>query len=136
MLGNNMKNRFFTIALEKAARMAGKPGRLMLLVSRLAMKLREVNWQNVNAASAKEKFFVLGRLVKAYAQGEYREIPWKTLLIVVAAIVYFLNPIDLLPDLIPVAGLTDDFAVLLWVYNAVGNEIDKFLLWEKSRLSL
>lgn len=130
-----MKNSFFVAALRRAAQMAGKPGRLMLLLSRLAVKLREVNWQNVNSDSVRQKFFVLGRLIKAYAQGDYRQVSWKTILLVVAAVVYFVNPIDLLPDLIPVAGLTDDFGILLWVYNSLHTEIDKFILWEKSRIN-
>ena len=130
-----MKNSFFVAALRKAAQMAGKPGRLMLLLSRLAIKLREVNWQNVNSDSVRQKFFVLGRLIKAYAQGDYRQVSWKTILLVVAAVVYFVNPIDLLPDLIPIAGLTDDFGILLWVYNSLHTEIDKFILWEKSRIN-
>jgi uncharacterized membrane protein YkvA (DUF1232 family) len=127
------KNNFFEAALRKAASMAGKPGRLMLLLSRFAVKLREVNWQQVNAIAARERFYVLGRLIKAYALGQYRDIPWKSMLIIVAAIIYFVNPLDLLPDLIPVAGFTDDFAVLVWVYNTVNTEIDKFLAWEQSR---
>ena len=131
-----MTNSFFAAALRKAAMMAGKRTRLLLLLSRLGMKLKQVNWKDVSTATAKEKFFVLGRIVKAYAMGQYREIPWKTFLIIVAAIIYFINPIDLLPDLIPVAGLTDDFGILLWVYNSVNTEIDKFLLWEKSQLTL
>lgn len=130
-----MKNRFFSAALKKAAAIAGKPGRLMLLLSRLAFKLREVNWKEVDGLQAKEKFFTLGRIVKAYALGHYREIPWKTILLIIGAVIYFVNPIDILPDLIPVAGLTDDFGVLLWVYNSVNGEIDKFIAWEKSRIT-
>jgi uncharacterized membrane protein YkvA (DUF1232 family) len=128
-------NKFFSAALKKAAGMAGKPGRLMLLLSRFAVKLREVNWQQVDTITARERFYVLGRLIKAYALGHYREIPWKALLIIVAAIIYFVNPLDLLPDLIPVAGLTDDFAVLVWVYSTVNTEIDKFLAWERSKVT-
>jgi len=127
-------NRFFTSALGHAASVLGRRGRLLALLPQLAMKLRQTNWKNVNAAAAREKFFVLGRLIKAYALGHYREIPWKTLLLIVAAVIYFLNPLDLLPDLIPLTGLTDDFAVLLWVYNSVGSEINKFLNWEKNKV--
>ena len=127
-------NRFFTSALRKAALVTGKPARLLLLFAQLTNKLRDVNWKNVNTATVKEKFYVLGRLIKAYALGHYKNIPWKTILIIVAAVVYFINPIDLLPDLIPFTGLTDDFAVLLWVYNAAKGEVDKFLIWEKTRI--
>ncbi|HET7178492.1 MAG TPA: DUF1232 domain-containing protein [Chryseosolibacter sp.] len=85
-------------------------------------------------ASIKDKFFVLGRLIKAYALGNYRQIPWKTILLVVAAIIYFVNPLDLIPDVVPLTGLTDDFAVLVWVYNSVSSEIDKFVAWEEDQL--
>lgn len=127
-------NKFFTSALGKAAAVLGRRGRLLALLPQLAMKLRQTNWGNVNAAAAKDKFFVLGRLLKAYALGHYREVPWKTLLLIVAAIIYFVNPLDLVPDIVPLTGLTDDFAVLLWVYNSVSNEIDKFLTWEKNNV--
>jgi uncharacterized membrane protein YkvA (DUF1232 family) len=131
-----MKNVFFNAALNKAAKMAGKPARLIVLVSQLAMKLRHVNWKNVDAVSLKEKLNVLGRLIKAYALGHYRAVPWKTLLIMIAAVIYFINPIDLIPDLIPVLGFTDDVGVLVWVYNAVNFEVDKFIAWEKTKLSV
>jgi uncharacterized membrane protein YkvA (DUF1232 family) len=55
---------------------------------------------------------------------------------ILAAIIYFLNPIDLIPDFIPGLGLTDDFSVLLWVYNSVSTEVVKFLEWEKSTLQV
>src|SRR5687768_3907202 len=130
----NGMNTFFNSALRYASTLAGRPGRLLSILPKLALKLKETNWKSVNAAAAKEKFFVLGRLIKAYALGQYREVPWKTILLIVAAIVYFLNPLDLVPDLIPLTGLTDDFAVLLWVYNSVSNEVEKFLLWEQSQV--
>lgn len=129
-------NQFFSSALKKAAQAAGKPSRLMLLLVQLTTKLRQVNWNEVKVVTAKEKFFTLGRLMRAYALGHYREIPWKTMLIIVGAVIYFINPIDLLPDILPITGLSDDFAVLLWVYNSVRNEIDKFLTWEASRIDL
>ena len=120
--------------MNSAAGIAGRRSRLLSLLPRLAMKLKEANWSNVNAASARDRFFVLGRLIKAYALGQYREVPWKTILLIVAAIIYFVNPLDLVPDIIPLSGLTDDFAVLVWVYNTVSNEIEKFLVWEKSQV--
>lgn len=128
-------NKFFQAALRNAASTVVRPSRLLALLPKLALKLKDADWANVNAATAKERFFVLGRLIKAYALGQYREIPWKTILLIVAAVIYFVNPLDLVPDLIPLTGLTDDFAVLLWVYNAVSNEIDKFLRWEKNRVT-
>ena len=128
-------NKFFNSALRSATSLIGKPSRLLSLLPKLALKLRGTNWKSLSAVVAKEKFFVLGRLIKAYALGQYKDVPWKTILLIVAAVVYFVNPLDLVPDLIPLTGLTDDFAVLLWVYNSVSNEIEKFLSWEKTRMN-
>jgi uncharacterized membrane protein YkvA (DUF1232 family) len=128
-----MKNRFFDIAIGQASRLAGKQGRILMLLTRLGTKMSKTNWSPVQRQLVKEKFFVLGRLAKAYALGHYRSVPWKAMLILLAAVIYFLNPLDLVPDLIPVVGLTDDFAVLIWVYNAIGAEVDKFLAWEDSQ---
>ncbi|HEY9007094.1 YkvA family protein [Ohtaekwangia sp.] len=128
------KNVFFDIAVKKASGILGKKGRLVMLISQLALKLRSVNWKSVKASEVKENFFTLGRLLKAYALGHYREIPWKPLLLITAAVIYFINPIDFVPDWIPGAGLTDDVGIVMSVFSSFGAEIDKFLTWEKSRL--
>jgi uncharacterized membrane protein YkvA (DUF1232 family) len=130
---NPLNNRFFQIALERASRILGKPGRIFLLLATLARKLKQTNFTKADGALVKEQFFTLGRLLRAYAQGEYRTIPWKSLLLIVAACIYFINPIDVIPDIMPLVGLTDDFAVLYMVYKSIGEDIDRFLEWEKSR---
>jgi uncharacterized membrane protein YkvA (DUF1232 family) len=132
----NLNNQFFQVALQKASRILGKPGRLFLLLVTFGRKLNQTDFTKSDTTIVKEKFFTLGRLLRAYAQGEYREIPWKSLLLIVAAIVYFINPIDIIPDLLPIVGLTDDFAVLFMVYKSIGTDIEKFLLWEKSKTSI
>lgn len=124
------------MALAKAARMAGKPGRIALLLSKLGARLSKVDLKSVSVASAKDQLSVFSRIASAYVSGKYRDISWKSILIVLAAIIYFLNPIDLVPDMIPVLGLTDDFSVLLWVYNTISSEVDKFLAWERSTLAV
>ena len=127
-----MKNVFFDRALNSAAHLSGNKGRITLLLGRLGKKMTNVNWSKVSVAAAKEKLSVFSRLASAYASGKYREVPWKTVMTILAAIIYFLNPLDLVPDFIPLMGLTDDFGVLIWVYNSVQGEINKFLEWEKS----
>lgn len=128
-----MKNKFFDIAMNQAARFAGKQSRILHLLAKLGTKMNKVTWSPVQLQLLKEKFFVLGRLAKAYALGHYRAVPWKAMLMLLAAVIYFINPLDLIPDLIPLAGLTDDLAILIWVYDALQTEIDKFLAWEASQ---
>jgi uncharacterized membrane protein YkvA (DUF1232 family) len=129
----NLNNRFFQAALQRASRILGKPGRLALLLVTFGRKLNQTKFTKADSFAVKEKFFTLGRMLRAYSQGEYRAIPWKSLLLIVAALVYFINPIDIIPDVMPVVGFSDDFAVLYMVYKSVGDDIEKFLLWEKSK---
>ena len=96
--------------------------------------MTQVNWDKVTVATAKEKFGVLYRMASAYATGKYRTVPWKAMMTILAAVIYFLNPFDLIPDFVPLMGLSDDFGVLVWVYSSVSTEIDKFLMWEKETI--
>lgn len=127
-----MNNRFFDIALDSAGRMLGKRGRLISLSVRYLIKMDRTTGWKIKLSVTREKLKQLGRLVSAYARGKYRKIPVKSLLTVTAALLYFLNPLDLVPDAIPALGLTDDLAVLTWVYRNLADEMDAFLEWERS----
>ena len=41
-----------------------------------------------------------------------------------AAVVYFVMPLDALPDFIALLGLTDDAAVLAWTWSVVKEEVE------------
>lgn len=47
----------------------------------------------------------------------------KTIALILAALGYAVSPIDLIPDVIPVVGLSDDAAVLAATAAAVANDI-------------
>ncbi len=126
-----MKNKFFNLALRRAAKLLGKRAGLLVLLVQLSAKLKTVNWKAIHFPTVKEKFYTLGRFVKAYAMGHYRDVSWKAMITIVAAVIYFVSPIDLIPDFVPITGLTDDLGILLGVFNSLDKEIEKFLAWEK-----
>ena len=74
----------------------------------------------------------LGRLMRAYANGSYREISPASIGLVVAGILYFVTPLDLVPDAIPGAGLVDDVTVLAFVLARLEGELARFTAWERS----
>jgi uncharacterized membrane protein YkvA (DUF1232 family) len=73
------------------------------------------------------------RLVLAWVRGEYRDISTKTVVMIVAAIIYFVTPFDAVPDFIPWLGFTDDLTFVLFVLARVREELDKFVGWEEER---
>lgn len=75
------------------------------------------------------------RLVQAWARGEYRAIPWRSLLYGVAALVYFVNPADLIPDVVVGLGLVDDVAVVAAVARMLQSDLERFRLWESTQKS-
>jgi len=78
-------------------------------------------WNNLTA---------LFRLLQAYIRHEYTDIPWGSLVMVIVAITYFVSPLDLIPDWIPVAGYLDDAAVIAFVIAQIKTDINNFLQWE------
>jgi uncharacterized membrane protein YkvA (DUF1232 family) len=73
------------------------------------------------------------RLIQAYTKGTYRDLPAATIVAAAAALVYFVNPFDLIPDPIPAAGYIDDTAVLLFVVAAISVDLDNFRTWEQGQ---
>jgi uncharacterized membrane protein YkvA (DUF1232 family) len=65
-------------------------------------------------------------MIRAYIEGEYREIPWKSMVIILASLIYFVNPFDLIPDFIPGIGFIDDISIILMVFKSVEEDILKF----------
>lgn len=56
--------------------------------------------------------------------------------IIIGALGYLISPLDVIPDAIPIAGLGDDLAVLIYVLNKVwGNVSDEIKEKAKSKLS-
>ena len=56
--------------------------------------------------------------------------------IIIGALGYMISPLDVIPDAIPIAGLTDDFAVLMYVLKKVWVDIDPSIMDQaRQRLS-
>lgn len=73
------------------------------------------------------------RLIKAYANCSYQKIPWQSMVLIIASIIYFVMPIDFIPDFIIGLGFIDDAAILSWTLHAMKKEIDSFIEWENGR---
>jgi len=80
-----------------------------------------------------EELQTLIRLGRAWRAGAYREVPWQSIVYATAALVYFINPFDIVPDFIPAAGYLDDATVIGFVIRSLKQDLTKFLAWEKTQ---
>jgi len=71
-------------------------------------------------------------LVIDYSKGEYTEVPWNTVAAVTGAVIYFISPIDVIPDVIPVIGYIDDAYVISLALDFVGDDLKKYATWKKN----
>jgi uncharacterized membrane protein YkvA (DUF1232 family) len=126
-----LKSVFFKSATGKASRYARNTGSLLQLLRDVLSKSNALKGAGYEAL--REKIGVLTRLLKSYATGDYKTVPWKTLTRIIAVLIYFLSPIDFIPDILPVVGFTDDIALVLWLFNAIGDDLEAFRQWEAKR---
>lgn len=76
------------------------------------------------------RFGIALRMLRAYARGEYRQLPWRTLVSITGALLYLFTPIDIIPDFLGALGLIDDIWLLSKVFSLAGKDIEDFQAWE------
>ncbi len=73
---------------------------------------------------------VLIRLVRAYAKGDYRRLPWRSIVLAATALLYFVTPFDIIPDFIVGTGFLDDAVVVAYVLKAIRDDLGRYEEWE------
>jgi uncharacterized membrane protein YkvA (DUF1232 family) len=120
----------FEAARKKAESYASDKERVSRLLGDAMNKARK---HRARLESLWEGLTTLIRLVGAWVRGQYTAVPWRTIVVALAAILYFLNPFDIIPDAIPFAGYVDDAWILAFVLGSIRKDLENFLSWERSR---
>jgi len=82
-----------------------------------------------------ERARALPRLLRAARQGTYAGLPKSRIALWALALVYLVSPIDVLPDLLPVIGVTDDAGVVVWLLTSVSTATGLYLRHERDQLN-
>ena len=121
------QSRFFKRAQKRAEGVLSDPEKMRKVAAEASDKSQ--GGRTGPLSKVLDELSALIRMTVAYARGNYREVSGQSMLLVLAGLIYFVSPIDVIPDFVP-GGYFDDVAVLGWVIKSVRKELDAFIEWE------
>jgi uncharacterized membrane protein YkvA (DUF1232 family) len=130
MFKKNIGRKGINLFSTKAAVYTKDKTKLQNLLGQSTKKLKN---HNGIVSSLVEKVQLLIEVVKAWKSGEYRTISTKSILMIIAGLLYFVTPLDLIPDFIIGLGIVDDAAVIGFVINQLNKELDQFKNWKTQK---
>ena len=84
-------------------------------------------------SEVKDKLQLLIDVVKAYKDGTYRKIPMKSILMIIATFIYFVNPFDLIPDFLFGFGFLDDATIIGLTFRQISSDLEHFNKWKNEQ---
>jgi len=127
------KTLLFRYLLIQAGGFLRKPERLLKLADQAVGRVRQYQGVGDFTTDIVSGIKQLIRMIRAYAQGEYDGITRTQLVLIVGTVLYFLTPVDIIPDAIPLIGLLDDVSLFAWLVMTISQEMEEFAAWEKER---
>ena len=110
---------------EKAREYAGDPRKTQKLLDEAIKKSAGIG----PLIELGESLKLIFGLTRDYARGSYRDVRYRSIILIIIGLLYLVAPIDSIPDFIPIAGFIDDAAVLGLVIKQVRSELDKYKTW-------
>ena len=96
---------------------AGKKDKVWGLLGKLGSKAADIK--------------LLWNMMIDYKEGRYPNVPWRLIGSIVFAFVYLLMPVDVIPDIIPILGFTDDIAVFGLVLKSFEHDVEAYKAWRE-----
>lgn len=127
-----LNSAFFKKSYENASEKVKSNRMMNALLGTVFNKMESKN-SNTSFGKITSKLASMLSLVKHYINGSYRDVETKSIVLVTAGLIYFLSPIDLIPDFLPLIGYADDIALLTYIFTSLSGEIEKFELWKLNR---
>ncbi len=112
---------------EKAEKMLQDTDKLERFLQRLEKKLKVVPVVGEKLANVP----IMASLLKSYVKKEYRDLPIGSIIAILSALIYFVSPIDVIPDSIPVIGYFDDAAVVSVCWKFVESDVQEYIKWRE-----
>lgn len=113
----------------EAEQILDHPDKVEHILQRIEQKLKEIPALGEGLAEIP----VLVSLIRSYIRKEYTLLPVASAVAILAALLYFVSPIDLIPDVIPLAGYVDDALVVTLCFKVVSADVDEYRHWRKTQ---
>ncbi|MCY7781555.1 MULTISPECIES: YkvA family protein [unclassified Bacillus (in: firmicutes)] len=82
-----------------------------------------------NRKKCMQHISVFFQMLRDWRNGNYPRSQVKTLLLLIAAILYIVMPLDIIPDVILGLGIIDDAAVLGLIWTLIKKEMSQYEKW-------
>jgi uncharacterized membrane protein YkvA (DUF1232 family) len=98
---------------------------LLLLAAQgnIAETLKDVP-ENMHLVARQTRLVI--EFVDDFRTGTYREVPWWAVAIAVTAMLYAINPADVIPNVLPIVGTLDDLAVVAVAVRLLRSELIRY----------
>jgi len=115
----------------KAKKYMGDHKRLSDLIGKALKKITELKDKEKRKELTGD-FYISCQLVKDWANGTYKQIPTGSVLKIVVGILYFIMPIDLIPDFILGTGMIDDVTVISFLLSSLKGDLDDYKKYKEN----
>ena len=84
-------------------------------------------------AKYKDEVALVFSMLKDYVKGDYKQVPWRTVAVLVGSLAYVVAPLDLIPDVIPIIGWSDDCLALAGALSFAKMDLEEYKAWRGRR---
>jgi len=132
---NSKEKHYFEKFKNRATRIVQDSDALKATLKQASEKLKASETDDGLRLKLIEYVKLVIRMITNSVNGNYNQLPWQTLVMLVAGLIYFLTPVDAIPDFIPIAGFFDDATILIWLGKSFQDDLTKYKDWEDLNFS-
>ena len=129
-------NKSISKIFNRAKRIFKEQNQVNALFGQVSKKLETLNGGNPLINQLMDHVQLFLRMITKSFTGEYSAFSNKTLLSLVLGLLYFVTPMDVVPDFIPLLGFSDDLSIIYFIIKNFKSDIEAFKVWEVNQQSV
>ncbi len=115
---------------EKAKELIDNPEKVSAVLEKAISLCDDLSYLRIIGKHFREASLVCNML-NDYICKRYTKVPTATVITLLAAVLYFVSPIDIIPDFLPLIGHLDDMIIFGFVQDAAKADLKKYEKWKK-----